>query len=133
VRRPTRAGIAVRCCLLATVVGACGDAEAGSAPAEIGDGRLVIQARDIAFLPAEVTMTSNTALTVVLDNLDAGIPHDVALYGGPDLGTRIAATDIVVGLAQADVTIPPIVPGRYRFTCTVHPNMVSSLTVIPPG
>jgi len=128
-----RGRAAVMVVLLAELVAACGEAEPGAAVAAIVDSRLTIEARGIFFTPAEVTMTANTALTVVLDNQDAGIPHDAVLYGGPGFGTKLAATEIVPGVAQSQFTIPPIVPGRYRISCTVHPNMTATLTVIPPG
>jgi plastocyanin len=120
----------------AAAVGACGSGGTtspapGALPVEPIAGTLTLLAKDIAFTPSQVTMTSDTALTVVLDNEDAGVPHDATLFGGAD--TKIAATDVVSGVAQAKFSIPPLVPGQYRLSCTVHPNMTATLTVVAPS
>ena len=103
----------------------------GASPVGPVAGTLTLRAKDIAFAPTDVTMTSDTALTVVLDNQDAGVPHDAVLYAGAE--TKIASTDIVSGVAQARFSIPPLVPGQYRLSCTVHPNMTATLTVVAPN
>jgi plastocyanin len=116
--------------LASTMVGGCGAPAANEAPPSVVAGQLVVVARDIAFTPAEVTMTSDTALTVVLDNQDAGVPHNVALLGGPGEGTKLAKTEIVSGVAQARFSIPPLIPGGYRLICEVHPTMTANLRVV---
>lgn len=122
---------------MAMSLAGCGAAAGGDgsgasgSPASPVDGQLTLLARDIAFTPGTVTMTADTALTVVLDNQDAGVPHDVVLKGGAGEGIELGKTEIVTGVDQAQFSIPPLIPGTYRFTCTVHPNMVTALTVVP--
>lgn len=119
--------------LASTMVMGCGAPTANEAPPSVVAGQLVLVARDIAFTPAEVSMTSGTALTVVLDNQDVGVPHDVLLLGGPGEGTKLAKTEIVSGVAQARFSIPPLAPGGYRFICDVHPTMTATLQVVAEG
>ena len=125
-RRRSLAGVA----LAVAILGGCGAPAANEAPPSVVAGQLVLVARDIAFTPTEITMTSGTALTVVMDNQDAGVPHNVLLLGGPGEGAKLAKTEIVSGVAQARFSIPPLVPGGYRFICEVHPNMTATLQVV---
>jgi plastocyanin len=116
--------------LAAVLAGGC--SESGSSPEPAAgpvDGQLVLVAEGIALKPAQVAMDAGTPLTVTLDNRDTAVPHDLVLYGGGDPGIKLAATEIVTGPAQAQLSVPPLVPGTYRFSCTVHPNMTSTLTV----
>ena len=104
-----------------------------AAPANVVVGELVLLAKDLAFTPTEATMTAGTALTVVMDNQDAGVPHNVQLLGGMGDGTEVAKTEIVAGVAEASFSIPPLVPGTYRYICEVHPNMTGTLIVVTGG
>ena len=122
---------------VAILVIGCGQAAPAGPPATavtILSGQMTVVAKDVVLSPAAMTMGANTALTVTFDNQDGGVPHDLVLYAGPgDPGVKLAATDIITGVASAQFSIPPLVPGQYRFTCTVHPNMTATLTVQPPG
>jgi plastocyanin len=64
----------------------------------------------------------------VLDNRDAGVPHDIKVFQG---GTTIGQSPAVTGPATTEVRIGPLAPGSYQFMCTVHPNMLGTLTVTP--
>ena len=57
-------------------------------------------------------MTTGTALTVVMDNQDAGVPHNVLLLGGADAGTKLAKTEIVSGVGAGEVLDPAAGPGH---------------------
>jgi plastocyanin len=103
-------------------------AAAPGTPAVPVEGRLTVVAQGIALTPAQITMTP-ALLTIDFDNRDAGVPHDLALYAGSDV--KLAATEIISGPATATLSVPMLVPGTYRLTCSVHPNMVASLTVAP--
>lgn len=110
---------------------ACGGAQPGApagSPVAVSDGHLTIMARDVAFEPASVT-TPPTDLKIEFDNEDGSIPHDLVLYAGD---VKLAATPIITGPATTTLDVPKLVPGDYRFTCTVHPNMSATLTVAAP-
>lgn len=102
----------------ATVVGSSG------AP-----GALTIVARNIAFDPPALSVPAGVPLTVTFDNQDAGIPHNLRLLGDAQFSTTLVESEIVTGPAIQVVEIPGLVPGRYRFDCTIHPNMIVDLTV----
>lgn len=98
------------------------------AGASAGPGVTVI-AQDIAFQPQAVTVTAGVPFTLILDNRDDGIPHNVAVKGQD--GTTIAKSEIVTGPARTALVMAPLTAGSYAFTCEVHPNMTGTITVTP--
>jgi plastocyanin len=110
---------------IAVLAVACGP----SAPdplASFSGASVTIVARDIAFDPDIVTMPANEPLRLVLDNQDAGVPHDLRVFqGDTDLGT----SPIVTGPGLTAIELPPLAPGRYQFECTIHPVMIGTIVV----
>ena len=87
---------------------------------------IVLVAEAIEFQPTEVSVPAAVPFTIGLDNRDAGVPHNVEILGLD--GSSLVKSEIVSGPAQLVVTVPALGPGTYRFTCTVHPNMVGTIT-----
>ena len=117
--------------LAAIVAGGCGDPTAGSPPVP-GDPAAAMQeirlvAQDIAFTPLDVGAPAGAPLHLVLDNRDSGVPHNVALIAVN--GSKLAETEVVPGVAEATVDVPGLIPGVYQLMCSVHPTMVTTLTV----
>lgn len=116
--------------------GAPGEAPAAPGPgdptpviAETSGPGIVITAQDVAFQPQAVTVPAGVPFTLVLDNRDNGIPHNLAVRGQD--GSVIAKGEIVTGPARADLVVTPLVAGSYGFVCEVHPNMTGTITVTP--
>jgi len=134
-RLPNR--LAVLALAAAVVSAGCGG-DAGSpvaepvtgAPATPADGQVqpdvIITARNIAWEPAEVTVTAGAPFTIGFDNRDSGVPHDLVLT--TPSGEIVVQTEIVAGPAHVDLQVPALEAGTYTFTCQVHPNMVGTLT-----
>jgi plastocyanin len=72
-------------------------------------------------------MADAGAITLTLDNRDAGVRHDLQLYG-PD-NAPFGSTPVIVGPAVASLTIDAA-PGSYRFVCTVHPLQMRGVLVV---
>jgi plastocyanin len=129
-RRPHRAAFLLAASLL---VVACGPAGPSAGAAVVGPsdapGALTVIALDIAFEPAALSAPAGVPLAITFDNQDAGIPHNVRLLGDAGFSTTLVESEIVTGPATQLVAIPGLVPGRYRFDCTIHPNMTAELTV----
>jgi plastocyanin len=78
------------------------------------------------FNPAGLTAAANVPLTIILNNVDANIAHDIRF--GRD-GTNVASSDLVIGPGQASTTFTPSA-GSYKISCSVHPRtMGGTLTV----
>ena len=111
-------------------VAACGGAASPAAapgtPVAATGGQVTVTAQNIALWPAQIT-TLPGPLTIDYQNRDAGVPHDLVLFAGNDI--KLASTEIITGPATTTLAVPALVPGPYRLTCTVHPNMTASLEV----
>jgi hypothetical protein len=91
---------------------------------------VTLLARGMAFyLPGDPAPNPRLAVgrgeevRLVLRNLDAGIPHDVAV---PDAGSGRKASREVRGAGDtADLTFhAPEAPGEYEYICTLHSRMM---------
>jgi plastocyanin len=78
-----------------------------------------------------LTVDAGKSFQIVFDNQDAGIPHNVAIHEGSvtSVGKELYLGAIFPGIAQQTYDIPAFNAGSYVFICTVHPNMVGTLTV----
>jgi plastocyanin len=99
---------------------------AGGAPVERS-----LTAKGIAFEPGTMTIATGHPLIVAFDNLDPGTPHGLVLYADPGQTIKLAEAPILVGPERQRFEIPSLVPGRYRFSCVVHPMMEADLVVEP--
>jgi hypothetical protein len=118
--------------LLAFALAACGP-QPTPAPEGSSDSVITIAAVDIAFEGGGIMVPAGQGFTLRLDNRDDGIPHGLAIMGGPGLATEVVSTDIAVGPVQIDLEVPTgLVAGAYQLICPVHPTtMVTELTVEP--
>src|SRR5581483_147615 len=89
---------------------------------------LTVVAQDVKFSPSSLSAAAGAALTVTLDNRDAGVPHNIVFYA-PGGGT-LASSATITGPATATVAFTPPGAGSYTFKCSVHPQqMFGVLTV----
>ena len=58
-------------------------------------------------------------------------PTTVAIIGREWRYPGVHGAEIVTGPADVDYAVPELAPGSYTFTCTIHPNMTGTLTVVP--
>jgi plastocyanin len=104
-------------------------ANASAAPSDGGaaGGDVVeISAINIAYEQTDVTAPADKPFTIRFDNKEA-VPHNVEISDGS--GTSVFKGDIVTGPKVTDYSVPALAAGTYKFHCTVHPNMVGTLTV----
>jgi cytochrome c oxidase subunit II len=77
-----------------------------------------------------IAVPSNTPLTVVVDNKDAGIDHTFGVFDSPKRKVKDFESQPITGPATATFQLRPLRPGRYYFECTVHgPSMAGVLIV----
>lgn len=125
------------------------------APVDGGDGGNgptsfdgVIVARDILFETTEFRLPPGVEVTLVMDNQDPNIPHNIAFFnsatageggylegcisGCMNDGTAIR-TAIENGPIQQTFTFTTPGPGTYGFLCEVHPTTMVGVMIIEEG
>jgi plastocyanin len=113
--------------LVAAVVAAagCGDDDGGSGLSSEpvpDDPDLVIVAEDMAFDPAEVRLATEEPVTIVIDNRDEGVNHNLHVEDAPAPNR----TSLELGVSQQALTVT-LPAGEYDFVCDIHPNMTGTM------
>jgi plastocyanin len=135
------AGMAVAAVVLAGIVmGACGDdsSDASEVPPEVpfekvaktpdANNVLTVVGLNLEFDTDELYAPAGE-ITVVLDNRDGGMPHNIHFYEGTNArGKSIAETPLNNGPVEDPLELD-LEPGEYYYQCDVHPNMKGILTV----
>ena len=98
-------------------------APTGSAAATV----VQVAALNIAFDPTELSAPADTAFQIEFANNDPSIPHNVEIKDAG--GASVFKGDIFNGVGTRTYDVPPLAAGAYQFVCTVHANMVGTLTV----
>lgn len=99
-----------------------GDDDLSSEPVP-DDPDVVLVAEDIAFDPDEVTVPAGEPVTIVIDNRDEGVNHNVHVEGAPAPNK----TPLEQGPSQQALTVT-LDPGEYEYVCDIHPDMTGSMT-----
>jgi plastocyanin len=107
-------------------------AGAGAPAASAAPGAAVtlqLSASGIAYDKTELAAPANTPFQIDFTNNDAGIPHNVSIHAGSATGTEVFKGEIFTGSGVRTYDVPALPAGTYTFVCSVHPNMVGTLTV----
>lgn len=92
------------------------------------DGLITVVGVNIAFDTDELYAPAGP-VTIVLDNQDGGIPHNIHFFEGTNArGESVAETPLNNGPVE-DTLEMDLEPGEYYYQCDVHPNMKGILTV----
>jgi plastocyanin len=87
-----------------------------------------IAAQNIEFSTAELTVTADEPFQVVFTNSDASIPHDFDIHEGDPAGAKILDSPTFPGIETRTIDAEALPAGIYAFLCSVHPDMVGTLT-----
>jgi plastocyanin len=96
-------------------------------------GGVTVAAQNIEFDTDTIELPADAPTTIVLDNLDAGVPHNVAIYTDSSLAESLFKGELVTGPVTVEYPIPPLPAGEYYFHCDVHPAMNGSVVVSGGG
>ncbi|MGH2580627.1 MAG: cupredoxin domain-containing protein [Actinomycetota bacterium] len=88
-----------------------------------------VVAEGLAFDTDQIALPPDAPSTIHFENKDAGVSHNIAIYTDSSLGTNLFRSQIIIGPASIDYSIPALKPGTYYFHCDVHPTMHGSVTV----
>lgn len=104
------------------------DGSPGASPG--GDMPVIrISAVGIAFDLSEFSVPPQTPFQIVFENLDAGIPHNVAIYEGAAGGPTLFQGEIFNGVETRTYDVPGLPEGNHYFQCDLHPNMNGAVRV----
>ncbi len=82
-----------------------------------------LTAKDFAFNASTITVPAGANVTINFDNMDAGIPHNVAVYENRDAQKAIFVGDVINGPETIAYNfMAPAEAGTYFFRCDVHPR-----------
>ncbi|MEX0755105.1 MAG: cupredoxin domain-containing protein [Actinomycetota bacterium] len=98
-----------------------------------GELEQTIVAQNLQFDADELRFRPETPSTLVFDNEDAGIQHNVSIYGDDSLAEVLFQGEIFPGVAQQPYAIPALPDGEYYFHCDVHPDMAGQVVVAAGG
>jgi plastocyanin len=98
-------------------------------PSMVPGSSYTIVAMGVKYDLSALTVAAGKAFSIVFDNQDAGIPHNIAIHQGTAMGTEVFKGEIFPGVGTRTYSVPALTAGTYAFVCTVHPNMVGTLTV----
>lgn len=105
-------------------VAACGDDSDGtglSSEPVPDDPDVVVLAEDMAFDPDELQLPADEPVTLVIDNRDEGVNHNIHFEGAPEPNR----TSLERGVSQQALTVT-LPAGEYTYVCDIHPNMTGT-------
>lgn len=98
---------------------------------EPGAGELRVIGRNLRFDVKELSAPAGTAFTIVFDNRDQGVPHNLAVYrSGPPANGAIVNTPTRPGSETQRLAVSPLEAGRYFYQCDVHPTTMTGTLVV---
>ena len=113
--------------LLAAVgaLAACGgdDGDAGPSSEPVPDDPdVVVVAENMAFDPDAVDVAADESVTIVIDNRDDGVNHNIHVKDAPEPNR----TQLELGISQQALTVA-LPAGEYEFVCDIHPAMTGTM------
>lgn len=91
--------------------------------------RIQVRAENIAFDTDRIELPADTPATIVFENADVGVQHNIAIYVDDTLAEVLFKGELVTGPATVEYAVPPLPTGEYYFHCDVHPNMNGAVVV----
>lgn len=96
-----------------------------------GDGELRVVGQNLRFDVEKLSAPAGTTFTIVFNNRDQGVPHNLALYrSGPPANGAIANTPTRPGPETQRLAVSPLEAGRYFYQCDVHPMTMTGTLVV---
>jgi len=91
--------------------------------------KVTVAAENIAFDTDRIELPPDTPATIVFENRDAGVQHNIAIFRDETLADVLFRGELVTGPGSVTYQIPPLPAGEYYFHCDVHPNMNGAVVV----
>jgi plastocyanin len=94
---------------------------------------LSITALDGKFNKDCLAAPANQGFTIDFDNLDRGIPHNVAIYEDQTAQKMFFKGELIEGPNKITYTVPALPAGKFFFRCDPHPDMNGTFIVGNPA
>ena len=106
-------------------------AEDGGSTTPGGPVNVTIVAKGLAYDKRSITASPGADMTVVLDNQDAGVLHNIAFYTNRSAATKSYVGELTAGPGKLTENFKaPSAAGNYFFRCDAHPDqMTGTFTV----
>jgi plastocyanin len=91
--------------------------------------QLQISAFDSKFDKDCLAAPANQAFTIDFNNLDRGIPHNVAIYKSDADDNPMFKGELIEGPKRTTYSVPALPQGKFVFRCDPHPNMHGTFIV----
>ena len=103
----------------------------GGGGATGGPVAVILVAQNLSFDLSSIAASTGVEVTITLDNRDAGVLHNVAIYTNPSASSSIFVGELTTGPATlANAFTSPATPGNYFFRCDVHPDTMTGAFVV---
>jgi nitrite reductase (NO-forming) len=102
----------------------------GTAACAPTGAHLKISAMNAAFDTDCLAAPAGQPFTIVFDNMDPGIPHNVSIYTDSSASTNLFKGDLVTGPKTVTYKVSALKPGTYYFRCDVHPTTMFGTFVV---
>ncbi len=90
---------------------------------------VMVTAQGIAFDTSTITLAADAENTIMFNNQDAGVQHNIAIYSDPSMTDEPFNGELITGVTSVEYTIPALPAGEYYFVCIAHPNMNGTVVV----
>ena len=100
-----------------------GASSGGSSSAPAAPGTLTLAASNLAFDKRSLTALPNTETK--LENKDAGVLHNFAIYNNNRATTKIFVGELTTGPSTTTYTFKTPAAGTYFFRCDSHPDQMT--------
>jgi plastocyanin len=94
---------------------------------------LSITALDGKFDKDCLAAPASQAFTIDFNNLDRGIPHNVAIYEDDTAGKMLFKGELIDGPGKTTYSVPALPDGTFFFRCDPHPEMNGAFLVGNPS
>jgi plastocyanin len=107
---------------------ACGDDDDNGGPSGQGGSdqtisdSLQISALGTAFDKVRLIAPANSEVSILFQNEDAGITHNIAIYESRDASELVFRGELFAGVADRTYRFTSPNPGSYFFRCDNHPD-----------
>jgi plastocyanin len=95
----------------------------------MGETYVISAVNPIEFEQSAFEAAAGVPFTIVFNNNNVGVPHNVAIHVETAKGEEVFKGEVFPGIGTRTYNVPALTAGTYAFICSVHPNMAGTLTM----